>query len=117
MQISIKCVHFCSSNTLSLQCRPEGSLSIFAVSAWSNLYLKEVGRSYSAEAQILPLVQSLGAQEVLMQLKWAWQEDGSKQKFLPCSGVLNGIRALPSVLTQGSQLKYQNSTNSHHSHQ
>lgn len=79
----------------------------FSVSARSILYLKNLlktGRSYSAKAQILSLVQSLGGQEVLMQLKWTWQEDGSKWKFLPCSGSANDITALPSVLTQGSNI-------------
>lgn len=76
---------------------------LVSVSAWSNLYLKHLlktGRRYSAKAQVLSLVQSLGAQEVLMQLKWAWQEDGFRWKFLPCSGLPNDITALPSVLTQ-----------------
>lgn len=88
----------------------------FPVPAWSNLYLKhllKIGRRYSAKAQVSSLVQSLGAQEVLMQLKQAWQEDGSRWKLLPCSGLPNDITAPPSVLTQGSQLKYLNSTNSH----
>lgn len=55
-----------------------------SVSARSNLYLKhllKIGRSYSTKAQTLSLVQGLGVQEVLMQLKRAWQEGGSKWKI------------------------------------
>lgn len=77
-----------------------------SVSARSNLYLKhllKIGRSYSTEAQTLS-VQSLGAEEVLMQLKWAWQEGGSKWKFLPCSGLPNDVTALPSVLAHSSNI-------------